>query len=68
MSISDNERATVFSLQAAAVACAAIIVGPACGWLTDSYGLGVGMTSTLFFFLIPIIREIMRVLRDKRKK
>ncbi|MBS6345880.1 MAG: hypothetical protein KH408_00695 [Alloscardovia omnicolens] len=55
-------------MQAAAVACAAIIVGPACGWLTDSYGLGVGMTSTLFFFLIPIIHEIMRVLRDKRKK
>ena len=68
MSISDNERATVFSLQAAVVACAAIIVGPACGWLTDSYGLGVGMTSTLFFFLIPIIHEIMRALRDKRKK
>lgn len=60
MSLEDNERATVFSLQSAAIALCAVFVGPVCGWLTDTYGLGIGMSSTLIFFIIPIIRECSR--------
>lgn len=68
MAITGNERATVFSLQASAVALAAIIVGPLCGWLTDSYGLGIGMSSTLVFFIIPITREALRMLTSTKEK
>ena len=59
-SIDDNERATTFSLQSAAIALAAVVVGPMCGWLTDHFGLGVGMSSTLIFFIVPIAVECYR--------
>ncbi len=59
-SIDDNERATTFSLQSAPIALAAVVVGPMCGWLTDHFGLGVGMSSTLTFFIVPIAVECYR--------
>lgn len=59
-SIDDNECATTFSLQSAAIAPAAVVVGPMCGWLTDHFGLGVGMSSTLIFFIVPIAFECYR--------
>jgi MFS family permease len=50
--IEDSERATVFSFLSTINALIALVIGPISGWLADTHGLGVGMSASLFMYLV----------------
>lgn len=58
--IEDDERATVFSFLSMGNALIAIVLGPLSGWFADSYGLSMGMSISLFIYIIAFCLSVQK--------